>query len=388
MVEAFRHYVAADEDLSRARRFLRHGVASLLERAHDLSAREQRWKPAARLYREVLDLDERLRKETGASNPIGPLPRAYAKHYWHYNLYKDDSESIERTEAGYAKALEDWRTNALFWSRLVVTKLVAEKWGDAFATLAKAKEAVPSPRARDRRLIERTTRKLIERSSQQPALAVAALAIWQDHQPDDPIQGESTARALEAALIRGAATAFLPARKPVVFHVPVCVRFTKANGVWACNLEEIDVTGRATSPIEAFERAAAQLRDDTSRCLTTPTHTLDGAGRERKRVLLGRVDVVASEITSDPEPETWVLARVERRPGGGPVVRTLDGALLDTASADIPDKRDEDDLWLVRVATEGTGAPSTTVVKFEEALTGAASDDIWRRWADRWQHHA
>ena len=61
---------------------------------------------------------------------------------------------------------------------------------------------------------------------------------------------------------------------------------------------------------------------------------------------------------------------------------------LELGSVAVPQKVDEDDIWLVRVKTELTGAPTAGVLAFEEALTGAASDAIWVRWAERWQHHA
>lgn len=394
MLEAFRHYVAIDEDLSRARRFLRYGVASLLERAHELSAREHRWRPAAQLYREVLDLDDNLRRgavDAQSIAPIGALPRAYATHYWHYNLYKQGKEAIETTEAGYAEALQGWPSNALFWSRLVVTKFVAEKWQDALASLATATHAVPSPRARSRRLVERTARKLLARSHAAPSLVLAALAVWGDHRPDDPVRGDETLRSIGDALTRGVATRVLPSRQPLVFHRSVQALFTQTDAGWSCSLEELGVlgvTGRATTALEALERAAAALREDTRRALTTASHKLSAHERERKRALLGRVDVVASGLVAGVERETWVLAKVERPAGREPLVRALDDTTLDASTVDVPEKRDDDDLWLVRVSADPTGAASQRIAAFEEALTGEATDAIWQRWAARWQHHA
>jgi tetratricopeptide (TPR) repeat protein len=388
VLEAFRHYLAADDDLTRARRFLRHSVASLLQRAHELSANFGRWKSAARLYREVLELEKRLRSSApDVSDPIGKLPRAYATHYWHYNLYKQSAEPIEQTEAGYELALRDWPTNALFWSRLIVTKMVAGKWLDAFQTLDSASKEIPSPTARDRRLIERTTRKLLARSGNHPGFAIAALAVWRDHDPDDSIYGESTVKALQIALRKGGSVTVLPVSNPIVFHTPVRVSFTEAGGAWACRLDDLDVAARSESMFGALERAAAQLRADTRTYLSTLTHRLEAPERERKRLLLGRVDVVASAITTKADTQTWILAKVERDLAP-PHVATLDGVPLDVSAVSIPLKRDDDDLWIVRVEADATGSPVPHVLAFEEALTGEASDSIWRRWAERWQHHA
>ena len=393
MMETFRHYVAADDDLTRARRFLSHGVAALLERAHDLSVRENKWTAAARLYGTVLDLDKQLRLENeGDPEPIGRHPRAYAKHYWHYNRYKANAEGLQETERGYQTALVDWPTNALFWSRLVVARFVAGRWEDATKALVEARQSIPSQRARDRRLTERTTRRLLVRSADVPSFSIAALLVWRDHHADDPIYGNATGFALEKALKKGASIDIIPSKRSLLFHGGVRVSFVETDGAWACRLEDLDVMARAETAIGALERAAADLRAEVGRLLATLTHKLSSDERERKRLLLGRVDVVASGITDRAPEETWILAKVERPPNGPPHAHFLQGSqvgmALELGSVAVPQKVDEDDIWLVRVKTELTGAPTAGVLAFEEALTGAASDAIWVRWAERWQHHA
>ena len=143
--------------------------------------------------------------------------RGYARHYFHYNRAQCKAESIQETQRGYEEALLLWPENALFWSRLIRNKFLANDEEGAMGALAKAWDLVPEHPERSSTLVVRTVDRLLGRG-----LCVATpLRVWDDHASESGFDaavesgaplGARTWRLDEAPLGAGAPGDHLPER--------------------------------------------------------------------------------------------------------------------------------------------------------------------------------
>lgn len=173
-LEALRHYASTGR-VAEALRFGRFGAATLIDAGRGLS-RRRRFGEASRAYQAALTLHER-----GA--PVEMHARAYARHYFHYNRYKADEETLTETRTGYETSLDDWPENALFWSRLIRAEALCGDLVAARAHQAKAIVRVLDRQASARYLYDRVVDRLRRRgywseavslcpSTNSPALAL------------------------------------------------------------------------------------------------------------------------------------------------------------------------------------------------------------------------
>lgn len=88
------------------------------------------------------------------------------------------------------------------------------------------------------------------------------------------------------------------------------------NDGWSCSIPELETSRRGATEDEALTALADALRDEAQRLLRTPSHTLDPSARERKGLLLGNIDVVASKIAESLGEHTWVLGQIDRDSAG------------------------------------------------------------------------
>jgi len=73
--------------------------------------------------------------------PVGRRVKAYIRHYRHYahvNRGHADTEPSAETERGYEQVLTDWPENALFWSRLIRTRVYRNDLSDALSCFCAA----------------------------------------------------------------------------------------------------------------------------------------------------------------------------------------------------------------------------------------------------------
>lgn len=169
VLEAHRHY-ALIPDLPRAREFARFGAGVLLGAAV-MQSKAGRYDEAAKAYEMVLKLSD----DAGAA--LNEKTRAYAIHYLHYNNHrKPAAESLEDTQRGYEEALALWPENALFWSRLIYSRFLANDEAGAMEALTSAWQKVPDHPERGAMLVVRTAERLLNQG-----LVMPALFVWGDH---------------------------------------------------------------------------------------------------------------------------------------------------------------------------------------------------------------
>lgn len=375
ILDAHRHF-AAIPDLRRARHFARYGVTVLLERARELSYQHD-FKRAAGIYEDVLFIDEQLRQRQPEG--IGRKPRAYARHYFHYNEQKADSTyPPERAEQGYVASLEEWPENALFWSRLVLARFYRSLPDLALRTLEDALRAIPAEA--EQQLRARTVDRLVRKRMLQNAIAV-----WGDFRAETP-NAVTVERHLLSALERGWEAVVLRARgeTDLYFHDPVRVSITRVGREYACEVHDLVATARGPSPERALAAVITRLRREADELNRTLTHTLSPERVIRKGLLLSRIDLVMSELIEGVRDHGWVLGWLERRDGelvfvgSEEEVYGLDDGLGPLAA----DNR----LRFARVRTGTAGEPVGPVEALEEPFHGDPSQ-IWQEFQRRVSGH-
>lgn len=370
VLEAHRHFVAAGM-LADARRFIRYGVIQLVDVARQLS-RQSAWADAAQIYQDVLTSCETMQW------PLGRRSRGYVRHYLHFNRARAQIEDLDATAEGYGAALDDWPENALFWSRLARAEFYRGNGERGMAVLERAWNQVGDHSLKATVLIARTVRGLLEqsKSSEEQQLVSAAVRVWGDYVPDTE-NADDVLGLLHSRMDRGWLVARLDCEAPVHFTRPVLLRIQSlADGTWQAELPDLDTPARGRSPQRAIEALNRALRTEVDALLRAFTHQLDGATRFRKRILLGAVDVVASQLDARASKSAWVMGDVERRPDGSMWLHTGGGFDLwfeipaDVAAGWTP----SDGPHFARVEAGPSGEPRGPVLELEPALRGSPAD--------------
>jgi hypothetical protein len=245
---AHRHFLNAGK-LEQAKDYLPFGVGLLLDAGRSAS-RARQYGLAAEYYDTALQLDQRIRAETG--HGIGARARGYARHYYHYNRYEGKQEEIAQTEAGYQRSVEDYPENALFWSRLILARFYQDHWERALATCWSANKSVQSPAARERHLLGRTVTKLLERPRMNEAVV-----IWGDTTVvSDPRAEEAFARLRRSCAAGWNADLLrVPNLSETVFERPIRVELSQHHGDFRCTLVDVGIAFTASSMLAALRGA-------------------------------------------------------------------------------------------------------------------------------------
>ncbi|MBK8240334.1 MAG: hypothetical protein IPK74_32825 [Deltaproteobacteria bacterium] len=378
VLEAHRHFVAAGM-LADARRFIRYGVIQLVDAARQRS-RQSAWADAAQIYQDVLTSSEAMQW------PLGRRLRGYVRHYLHFNRARAQIEDLDATAEGYGEALADWPENALFWSRLARAEFYRGNGQRGMAALQRAQNQVADHPLKATVLIARTVRGLLEqsKSSEQQHLVSAAVRVWGDYVPDTDLAAPVLGL-LHSRIALGWLVAQLDCEAPVHFTRPVLLRIqSRANGTWQAELPDLDTQARGRSPQRALEALNGALRTEVDALRRAFTHQLDGSTRFRKRILLGAVDLIASQLDARASKSTWVMGDIERRADGSMWLHTGGGFDLwfeipaDLAAGCTP----SDGPHFARVDAGPSGEPRGPVFELEPALRGSPADlsERLRRW--------
>lgn len=378
VLEAHRHFVAAGM-LDEARRFARYGAAQLVEAARERS-RLRKYAEAAEIYNSVLSGAEQMHW------PIGRKLRGYVRHYLHFNRATAGVEDVRATTEGYTAALEDWPDNALFWSRLVRAHFYQGNDARAMAALAQANLKVGDHPQKQTFLVARTVRGLLKRahSIENQHLIFDALRVWGDYQPDTDY-AEEVFSELSRRLAAGWTVEQLSGSQPIRFTRPMRVQIQCLGaGVWLAELPDVEVRGRGASPARALEAMSQALRAGVSDALRVLTHQLDAQARLRKRVLLGAIDVIASQLDAKSSDSVWVLGDVSRRPDGSTWLHT--GGQFDLWF-EVPEEiaagwEPTDAPHFARVIAGASGEPHGPVQELEPAVHLSA-EELWERFRRR-----
>lgn len=382
ILEAHRHFAAAGL-VDQAARYARYGATLLVEGARQLSMQRE-YGAAARLYALVVDAAE------GGQIPTGSRLRAYARHYLHFNRAhaEPELEPIEATTAGYRRSLEDWEGNALFWSRLVRSTFYQGRSEEALGLLRQAMAVVEDHPEKENVLIARTTRGLLQQDRLEDALRV-----WDGFKPRGGT-AEGVEDRLAARLERGWVTARITlgagAQGPLVFTRPLEIRVERIQGRqgtrWLASLPALEATVRGDSPLAAVQALADVLRQEARALLRAFSHQLDERELSRKALVLGAVDVIASEVEAPGGESAWVFGELVRREDDSLWLHSAGNFdawfVVPEAVAEGVTVGELPRLALVRC--EPPGVPQGPVLKLGDPFRGS-EDDLWEAWRRRLQ---
>ena len=379
MLEAHRHFAHAGDHRD-AERFVRYGVSLMVEVARGRS-RVGDYEGAAEVYGRVL---------RGVADQQWPIPRrlrGYARHYLHFNLARAEREDLAMTADGYQAALGDWPDNALFWSRLIRAECYLGRRAQALQTLARAQGSVAEHPHKQTFLVARTVQGLLKRAQQaesDEALIIDAVRIWGDYVPDTAVAAEID-ETFRRRVARGWAVRRIetPDRPPLCFTRSVMVRIEAVGHRWLAEFADLELRDRGTTPWAALSGLVERTRAEVTQMVQTFTHELDASGRLRKRMLLGVVDVIASQLDTAPRGDAWVFGELSR----------VDGELwLRTGGASDrwfrvppglePDPVHEGSVFFAKVETGVSGEPGESVLELERAAVRDI-DELWSEWRKR-----
>ncbi|MCA9543970.1 MAG: hypothetical protein KC613_06250 [Myxococcales bacterium] len=378
ILEAHRHMIAAG-DTDGARTFWRYGAALLVEAARSLSL-DGDYSAAAQLYGAVVHAADADRLS---------LPQrlaAYTRHYLHYNRAHGGLEGLPQTEQGYQRALADWRENALFWSRLVRVHCLSGQFGRARAALVEAQRDVPEHPEKQAVLVARTVKGLLQRGRQPEhhRLLLDAVRIWGEYQPRS-LKARAVEAELARVLERGWQTTqiVLDDAMPLYFHRPTQVTVRRLREQWLAELPGLDAVllARGPSPEAALFELVRTTRATVQTLMQAHTADLSPQQRMHKRLLLGRVDVIASRLGGERRDHYWYLGRLEHEDDGYWLCTYGATALrfkVPDSKVQVLDDRD----YLARVRTDADGVPVGPVDELEVACA-LSDDELWRAWQAR-----
>lgn len=373
VLEAHRHYVRAGE-YEQGRRFARYSLAVLVETAKRLSTTEK-YDEAAHLYQMALDLTE------STTVTVGRRVRACIRHYIHFNRGRADAEPIAETERGYEQALAEWPENALFWSRLIRTRVYRNDLCGALSCFEQAlRDDVVAPHPEKQSvLIVRTVRGLLEHDR-----LIEAALFWGSYEPTAPF-GVEVGHVLMTRLAAGWRVTALavPGHTPVIFSTEQIVKTQLiAPRAWLAELPQLRVRARGTSAAEALGNLVEQLRTQTAALIRAQSHTLDSSSLMAKRMLVGAVNVIASRLDAIGPEQVWVLGDLERdadrlwlRSGGAFDVRFAipEDLARSLVVADVP--------YFGLVKAAGSGVPVGPVTRLEPAY--GSEHEVLSAWERR-----
>lgn len=370
VIEAHRHLLLIG-DFERAFQHARYGMEMVIGIARDLS-KNQELATAARLYERVLTKPELLPAHL----------RGYARHYLHYNRAHErpELEPVMATARGYEESLRDWPENAIFWSRAVRAWYVAGEAVKARECLQRARGQVPEHRDRDTRLIARTARRLAELG-----FLLDAIDIWGDYLPDTMRAAEDEKRLL-ALLEEGweASTIEVPGVMPLVLLRRERFKIIQQQDGFRFVAEHLGRSARCGTPIESARAFVKTVSDEVRALLSALDRDLDDDQRERKRILLSRVDVIASRLDAPSSATTWVYGKLERGEHGALWLVTVDNL---AARYEIPVELAAslvvgDHTWLAEVEAGLSGMPRGPVRALDK-LPRSDPETVRRRWRER-----
>ncbi len=377
LLEAHRHFLAAGE-IGRARTYARYGAGLLVEAARNLS-RSGRYGDAAHLYEAIVDAAER------ELLPVGRRLGSYARHYLHFNRARARLEPMEETERGYRRALEDWDTHALFWSRLARVLFYRGHREAAFQELQSAQRLVPEHPQKQTVLVARTVRGLLrwERRTQASERVLDAVLVWDSYQPDTALAEEVQSQLAER-LEQGWQTQriVLPGAPLLIFTQRLSVTWGRAGAGWFS--EVLDTAGRGASPLEALRALVKELRAEAVTLLRGYTHQMDAEMRQRKQLLLGAIHIIESTLDASAEKSTWVFGDLERD-ADGRVWLTTGGhhdLHFEVPAELAPPGPLGDYPRFARVRTGASGVPLGPVLELEDAFR-RSEEELWTAWEQR-----
>lgn len=370
VAEAHRHFLQLGE-VERALHHARYGAELVVGRARDLSL-DRRFEESAAIYDRLLS----------KPYPLSPRLRAYAKHYLHYNRAhaRPELEPVVETARGYEDSLRDWKENAIFWSRAVRARYLAGDRTRARLCLLHAQQFVPDHRDKGTRLIARTARRLAEFG-----MLTDAIEVWGDYTPDT-MRAQEDAEQLRRRLEAGWDTdrLELPQIEPLVFLHRERFRIIPHPGGWRFVAEQLGRSERCRTPLESAQNFVQKVRDEVKTLLRKLDRDLDEEARERKGVLLARVDVIESRLDARAAKTTWVYGKVERDEhdaiwlvSGGNVAARY--AVPEELSATLVVG---DNAWLAEVETGPSGVPRGPVRALEK-LPRQDPESVRRQWRER-----
>ncbi len=170
---------------------------------------------------------------------------------------------------------------------------------------------------------------------------------------------------------------------PIVFHeaLDIELHFSAERG-YRCSIPVLGIVGEGDNQGRARVAAADAIRSETDALLHTMSHTLSREQLERKGVLLGNVDVVASKISKPLGEHTWVAGRVEKNADGTPMFRDdrTDGESYEIApGVSVPD---DAFLRMAKMGRDDAGDPKGPVVELGEPLDNDP-EGTWAEWQKR-----
>ncbi|MEZ4393757.1 MAG: hypothetical protein R3A48_22020 [Polyangiales bacterium] len=370
LLDTFRLFVELG-DVERALPFARHGIELLAGHARDLS-RNHRYADAARVYERI----------AGSALPMPQRLRGYVKHYLHFNRAhaRPELEPVLETARGYDEALRDWPQNAIFASRTVRAWFLAGHAERARDCLHESLSRVPPHPDKRGRLVARTARRLAELGH--PVYAMEVLGDFQpgtEHAADD-------LRRLAKVLADGwyASRIELTDHCPLVLHRPERFRMVQQGGQWRLMADRLGYSARCATPIACVGDFVRALSDEVRALSRAFDRDLDDDARDRKRTLLGAVDVIASGLDAPSSATTWVMGHLEREANGSLWLIAPQNV---HARYEVPPALAEsltvgDTGWLAEVTAGPSGVPQGPVIQLE-SLPSSDRDDVWRRWRER-----
>lgn len=169
----------------------------------------------------------------------------------------------------------------------------------------------------------------------------------------------------------------------IVFHeaLDIELHFSAERG-YQFRVPVLGIVGEGDNHGRAHVAAADAIRSETDALLHTMSHTLSREQLERKGVLLGNVDVVASKISKPLGEHAWVVGRVEKSADGEVMFR--DDRTYGESYAIAPDVSVPNDAFLrmAKMGRDDAGDPKGPVIEFGEPLDNDP-EGTWAEWQKR-----
>ncbi len=216
-------------------------------------------------------------------------------------------------------------------------------------------------------------------------LIAEALAAWRDHRPRG-VGAQAVHRRLLESLRQGWAMRNLSAFavEPLIFHRDVLVQIATENQEYVCNMRGVEVSRKGDTPLAALNNAVKATREEASRLHGQLTHTLSEDGRDRKRVLLGLIDLPASGLVRRSVDHTWVFGYLDQDEDGELIFKSMgDGATSYNLAEPLREGLTADGrLRFARARTGKAGEPLGPVDEIEEPVE-MDREAAWQEWERR-----
>lgn len=373
LLEATRHYCETG-DWRHAQARARHTLGPIFDYANRISI-DRHFAEAAEVYGAIINVDA----TTAQGSLVSPQAKAFSRHYYHYNRYKAEIESVEDTLDGYKKAVDEWPDNALFWSRLIVTSFLAGRNDDALRILEEAEKATANSSQRDSTVFARTAERLLEEKNVEAALHVL------DRQPSETIKLRAATELADRVSHAGWQTKRLWSPDGELHLTRSVMAQVKREGeVYIANALPLPGRGEGRNAAEAYSNLIKKVRSRARTLNRTMTHRLLSSDRDEKAKLLAYIDMFASRLVDDIAETTWVTGRVERDSSGGELYFVAGDETSERFQ--VPHSISQidygEDLYLAEIKANEFGEPLGPVVKIEH-ITSSSSEQIEEEWRRR-----